>query len=114
MEIRFPQRMRQTSKLSVFSCCMLLSVWSVYDTEWAHRNWPCSNKTLNTPSKHQEAMLVSKGRGSHVYLISSFVDMVLTLIVTFGLRNSALDCITKGVLHSVSVGAGARFCLAGC
>jgi hypothetical protein len=100
--------MRQTSKLSVFSCCMLSSVWSVYDTEWAHRNWPCSNKTLNTPSKHQEAMLVSKGRGSHVYLISSFVDMVLTLIVTFGLRNSALDCITEGVLHSVSVGAGAR------
>jgi hypothetical protein len=38
----------------------------------------------------------------------------LTLIVTFGLRNSALDCITEGVLHSVSVGAGARFCPAGC
>jgi hypothetical protein len=49
-------------------------------------------------------MLISKGRGSHVYLISSFVgreDMVLTLIVTFGLRNSAVDCITEGVFGIV-------------
>jgi hypothetical protein len=52
--------------------------WSVYDTEWAHRNRPCSNKTLNAPSKRQEALLVSKGRGSHVYLISSYPDMALT------------------------------------
>lgn len=98
--MRFPQHMRQTSKLSVFSCCMLLSVWSVYGTEWAHRNRPCSNKTLNVPSKHQEAMLVSKGCGSGVYLISSFAgweDMVLALIVMFGLRNSALDRITEEV-----------------
>ena len=44
--MRFPYHMRQTSKLSVFSYYMLLSVSSVYDTEWAHRNRPCSNKTL--------------------------------------------------------------------
>lgn len=57
-------------------------------------------QNTNAPRKRQEAMLVSKGRGSHVYLISSFAgreDMVLTLVVTFGLRNSALDRITKGV-----------------
>ena len=47
------------------------------------------NQNTNAPRKRQEAMLVSKGRGSHVYPISSFAgqeDMVLTLIVTFSLR----------------------------
>ena len=53
-------------------------VWSVYDTEWRNKNRPCSNKTLNTPRKRQEA---TKGRGNHVYLVRSFAgreDMVLT------------------------------------
>jgi hypothetical protein len=57
-------------------------------------------QNTSAPRKRQEAMLVSKGRGSHVYLTSSFAgreDMVLTLIVTFGLRNGALDSITEGV-----------------
>ena len=57
-------------------------------------------QNTNAPRKRQEGILVSKGRSSHVYPISSFPGwegMVLTLIVTFGLGNGALDSITKGV-----------------
>lgn len=58
-------------------------------------------QNTNAPRKRQEGMLVSEGRSSHIYPISSFCwlgkDMVLTLIVTFGLRNGALDSITEGV-----------------
>jgi len=57
-------------------------------------------QNTNAPRKRQEGMLVSEARSSHVYPISSFAgreDRVLTLIVTFGLRKSALDSITEGV-----------------
>ena len=57
-------------------------------------------QNTNAPRKRQEGMLVSKARRSHVYPISSFAgweDMVLALIVTFSLRNGALDSITEGV-----------------
>jgi hypothetical protein len=57
-------------------------------------------QNTDAPRKRQEVMLVSKGRGSYVYLISSFAgreDRALTLIIAFGLRNSALDRVAEGV-----------------
>jgi hypothetical protein len=43
-------------------------------------------QNTNAPRKRQEAMPVSKGRGSHVYPISNFAGQEDMVLVTFSLR----------------------------